>query len=170
MKIKYFPSFFSCFIQIDYAFYFTQLLILALVVVFNTVIYGLVMHRLTCGRKTTSLGRNKRKKETMKRVHNTIAITFLLGLTWVFGLLSLIHEDSSLGFEYLFGIFNSLQGVLIFVMFCVRQEEVVAIWKEWISFGKDQKSHEKYVSQSPGTVSDSKPKTTLANDVTSSEL
>ena len=127
------------------------------------------MRRLTCGRKTTSLDRNKRE-ETLKRVHNAIAITFLLGLTWVFGLLSLIHEDSSLGFQYLFGIFNSLQGVLIFVMFCVRQEEVVAMWKEWISCGKDQKSHGKSVSQSSGTVSDSKPKTTPANGITSSEL
>ena len=129
-------SSFSCFIQIDYAFYFTHLLLLALVVVVNTIIFALVMHQLICGRKTTSLAHIKQdnREETLKRVHNAIAITFLLGLTWVFGLLSLIHEDSSLTFQVLFCIFNSLQGFVIFVMFCVRQPGVIAVWKEWISY------------------------------------
>ena len=155
---------FSCFIQIGYAFYFTHLMLLALLVAVNTVVFGLVMHRLTCGRKTTSLARNKRE-ETLKRVQNAIAITFLLGLTWVFGLLSLFPGSSRV-FQFLYCIFNSLQGLLIFVMFCVRQAEVVAIWKNWASC-----DHRKMdASQSSGFVSDTGRKTSTPTDVASSEM
>ena len=84
---------------------------------------------------TTSITRDKRD-ETLKSVQNAIALTFLLGLTWVFGLLALIHEDSSIIFQYFFCIFNSLQGMFIFVMFCVRQKDVVNRWKEWFFCSK----------------------------------
>ena len=165
---------FSCFIRIGNAFYFTHVLLLALVVAVNTVIFGLVMHRLTCGRMTTSLPRNKQeeREETLKRVQNAIAITFLLGLTWIFGLLSLIHRDSSFAFQVLFCIFNSLQGVVIFIMFCVRQPNVVAIWKEWISWctPRATKDLRMDVSKSSGCVSDTGRKSTAATDVASSKL
>ena len=128
------------------------------------------MHRLTRGRMTTSSTRNERE-ETWKRVHNAIAITSLLGLTWVFGLLSLIHEDSSFVFQVFFCIFNSLQGVFIFVMFCVRQAEVVAIWKEWISCGKLQRGYVKAdASQSADRVKGTDQITTSTTGVASSKL
>ena len=165
----YFPGYFccfsSCFIRIGYTFYFTHLLLLALVVVVNAIIFALVMHRLTYGRKTRSLARDKRE-EMSKRVHNAIAITFLLGLTWAFGLLSLIHEDSSFAFQVLFSIFNSLQGFVIFVMFCVRQSDVVAVWREWITNCKScgKKNQGMDVSQSSGNTG--RQKTTQATQPT----
>ena len=57
-------------------------------------------------------------------------------------------------------------------MFCVRQPEVVAIWKEWISWcmPRGKKNFKMDVSQSSGRVSDTGRKATAANDVTSSEL
>ena len=58
--------------------------------------------------------------------------------------------------------------MLIFIMFCVRQAEVVAIWKEWIPCGKGHWKMD--VSQSSGFVSDTGRKTTTATDVASSEL
>ena len=165
---KYIFLLFSCFIKIDNAFYFSHLLFLAIVVVINTIIFGLIMHRLTCGRKTKRLSRNKRE-ETLKRVQNAISISLLLGLTWVFGLLSLF-PNSSLVLQFLFCIFNSLQGLLIFVMFCVRQEEVVATWKEWISCGKPTRGHGKLeASRSSSVNSNTGQKTTSITDVTLSE-
>ncbi|CAB4006858.1 adhesion G- coupled receptor G6-like [Paramuricea clavata] len=41
----------------------------------------------------------------------------LLGLTWIFGILAI--NDAKLAFQYLFCIFNSLQGFVVFIMFCV---------------------------------------------------
>jgi len=49
----------------------------------------------------------------------------ILGLTWVFGLLSV--NSSYIVFEYLFAVFNSLQGLLIFLFFCLRNTEVSTI-------------------------------------------
>ncbi|XP_078359561.1 adhesion G protein-coupled receptor L3-like [Oculina patagonica] len=46
----------------------------------------------------------------------------ILGLTWVFGLLAV--NNSSVVFEYLFAIFNSLQGFLIFLFYCLKNTEV----------------------------------------------
>ena len=41
----------------------------------------------------------------------------LLGLTWLFGVLAI--DDAKLAFQYLFCIFNTLQGFLVFVLFCI---------------------------------------------------
>ena len=46
----------------------------------------------------------------------------ILGVTWLFGILA-IHE-SILFFEYLFNIFNCLQGFFIFIFHCVGSSEV----------------------------------------------
>ena len=125
----------SCFLQIGNTFYFAQLLIMGLIIVYNIVIFILVMYRITCGRKARgSSTRSDSRAEILKRVHNAIAITALLGLTWVFGLLSLIDEQASFVFQVLFCIFNSLQGCVVFIMFCVRQKNVVLVWKDWFSF------------------------------------
>ena len=46
----------------------------------------------------------------------------VLGITWSFGLLTFI--SSTIVFHYLFTIFNSLQGFVIFFNFCVLDSEV----------------------------------------------
>ncbi|XP_066022332.1 adhesion G-protein coupled receptor D1-like isoform X2 [Pocillopora verrucosa] len=44
----------------------------------------------------------------------------LLGITWLFGLLSPLHK----AFSYIFTILNSTQGFLIFVLHCVRNSQI----------------------------------------------
>ncbi|XP_022788756.1 adhesion G-protein coupled receptor D1-like [Stylophora pistillata] len=44
----------------------------------------------------------------------------LLGITWVFGFLLPLHK----AFAYIFTIFNSTQGFLIFVFHCVRDSRI----------------------------------------------
>ncbi|XP_027052297.1 adhesion G-protein coupled receptor D1-like [Pocillopora damicornis] len=48
----------------------------------------------------------------------------LLGLTWIFGILTV--TDAGLVFQYLFTIFNSLQGLFIFLFHVVRSKEIRA--------------------------------------------
>lgn len=50
-----------------------------------------------------------------------------VGLTWIFGYLALI-QVTSLVFQYLFCIFNSFQGLLIFIFHNIREP---AVQKEW---------------------------------------
>ncbi len=57
-----------------------------------------------------------------------LAIMVLLGLTWFFGTLAI--GDARLPFQYLFCIFNSLQGLAIFWFHCVRQPEVRQCWAD----------------------------------------
>lgn len=51
-----------------------------------------------------------------------IALLCLLGLTWAFGLMYV--NESTLVMAYLFTIFNSLQGMFIFIFHCVLQKKV----------------------------------------------
>ncbi|XP_022803349.1 adhesion G-protein coupled receptor D1-like [Stylophora pistillata] len=51
----------------------------------------------------------------------TCAVMFpLLGVTWVFGLLLPVHK----AFAYIFVVLNSTQGILIFVLHCVRNSQI----------------------------------------------
>jgi hypothetical protein len=55
-----------------------------------------------------------------------IALLFLLGLTWAFGLLFINKE--SVVMAYLFTTFNAFQGVFIFVFHCALQKKV-RLWQ-----------------------------------------
>lgn len=49
----------------------------------------------------------------------------LLGLTWVLGLFAV--NENTLVFAWLFTIFNSLQGLLIFILHVLRHEKVMTL-------------------------------------------
>lgn len=55
-------------------------------------------------------------------VLGAFALLFLLGLTWSFGLFFL--SESSVVMAYLFTIFNTLQGMFIFIFHCLLQKKV----------------------------------------------
>ncbi|PNJ33742.1 ADGRL3 isoform 2 [Pongo abelii] len=55
-------------------------------------------------------------------VIGAIALLCLLGLTWAFGLMYI--NESTVIMAYLFTIFNSLQGMFIFIFHCVLQKKV----------------------------------------------
>ena len=127
--------------QPQYAFYFADLLIIFLILAFNVVMFILILQKLTCGRNKDLVRSSDRdKKQSITRAINAIAICAILGLTWVFGFLTIVeNRASSLAFQVLFCLFNSLQGLFIFVLFCVRPEEVRSVWKEWLACGKSAK-------------------------------
>lgn len=52
-----------------------------------------------------------------------IALLFLLGLTWAFGLL-FINENTVI-MAYLFTTFNAFQGMFIFIFHCALQKKVM---------------------------------------------
>ncbi|KAK0059283.1 adhesion G protein-coupled receptor L2 [Biomphalaria pfeifferi] len=62
------------------------------------------------------------KKKTMSVFRSISILTPILGITWLFGILS-ISIDNVL-FQYLFAISNSLQGLFIFICQCVLQYQV----------------------------------------------
>ena len=108
-------------------------LIVALILAVNIVIFVLVMRRLinrtSASAHMTDMSREG-QNDAWRRVQNAVAVSSLLGLTWIFGFLA-IGEAKPL-INVLFVVFNSLQGLVIFVMFCVRQKDVRDKWSEWL--------------------------------------
>ncbi|XP_022103274.1 uncharacterized protein LOC110986009 [Acanthaster planci] len=115
---------YSCFLKPGPAFYYGQLLLIGIISLFNVVIFVLVVRQLTCSvNEVKNITGDGKRKKIMKRLQNVASISILLGLTWVFGLLSLF-EASNFAFQVIFSIVNSLQGLLIFLLFVVRQDKV----------------------------------------------
>ncbi|XP_052777060.1 adhesion G protein-coupled receptor L4-like isoform X2 [Mya arenaria] len=65
-------------------------------------------------------------------IQGALALEVLLGLTWVFGYFYISEE--ALPFAYLFTIFNSLQGLFIFVFHCVLNKKIRKEYKRFINF------------------------------------
>ncbi|XP_033104583.1 adhesion G protein-coupled receptor L1-like [Anneissia japonica] len=147
-----------CYITSDFDTYLLEyicglILPISAVIAFNTVIFAKVIKRLFFVR--TSVTRKKMSEhshhERKKRVTNAIAIALLLGLTWVFGFLS-FDFPGNIVFLSLFCFFNAFQGVAIFYLFCIRQDECRNVWKMWLRKCRREKPHNR-VSPIKGNVS-----------------
>ncbi|XP_078310166.1 uncharacterized protein LOC111100591 isoform X2 [Crassostrea virginica] len=86
------------------------------VIVVNVVILWLVI------RIVIYLERKNEYRQIRSGVKAAIFLLPLLGLTWVFGLLAV--NQYTIIFQYLFAIFNSLQGFFIFLFHCICNSEV----------------------------------------------
>ncbi|XP_033111997.1 adhesion G-protein coupled receptor G7-like, partial [Anneissia japonica] len=92
---------------------------------FNVTMFAFVMHSLCQRGKFTN--RQRKKNEGIRMLQNGISITLVMGLTWVFGFFAI--GDATQVINILFCVFNTLQGFLIFMMYCVRNKDVRNYWK-----------------------------------------
>ena len=60
----------------------------------------------------------------------------LFGLTWLFAILTVSVPGLREIFQILFTIFNSFQGLFIFLFFCVLNKEARDSWRELFSCGE----------------------------------
>ena len=120
--------------QVGMAFYFANLLPVFMVLTVNVIIFILVIQKLTCGRKFNKAKTNSQstREQNINRALNALAISGLLGLTWIFGFFTII-DTANMAFQVLFTVCNSFQGLFIFVLFCVRQKEVRQAWQRCFS-------------------------------------
>ncbi|WAR24907.1 AGRL2-like protein, partial [Mya arenaria] len=65
-------------------------------------------------------------------IQGALALEVLLGLTWVFGYFYI--SDEALPFAYLFTIFNSFQGLFIFVFHCVLNKKIRKEYQRFIDY------------------------------------
>lgn len=85
----------------------------------NIVVFILVIRQMMGTRHV----QNKTQIEKVKAgVKASAVILPLLGITWLFGLLS--FSSSTVAFKYLFAITNSLQGLMIFIFHCLLNKQV----------------------------------------------
>ena len=64
----------------------------------------------------------------------TIGLSVLLGVSWIFGLLATAGLPGYLRipFDIVFTVLASLQGVFLFLLYCVRSPECRKLWKNWM--------------------------------------
>ncbi|XP_078666423.1 uncharacterized protein LOC144908582 isoform X2 [Branchiostoma floridae x Branchiostoma belcheri] len=106
--------------------YFGFLLPAGLILLFNTIVYIMVISKLTCRDRNKGKVSDPKKGGTKQQLRIAITVMVLVGLTWIFGFFMI--NDGRVVFSYLFCIFNSLQGFFIFFFQCVRQKEVQDLW------------------------------------------
>ncbi|CAC5386742.1 unnamed protein product [Mytilus coruscus] len=95
------------------------------IVLVNLVILALVIRTL-CRTMRSKAGRSNQSKSSLEKtktgVRSICVLAPLFGVTWVFGVLSMSKD--LVVFQYLFAIFNSLQGFFIFVFHCLIDKKV----------------------------------------------
>ncbi|NXE59469.1 AGRG6 protein, partial [Calcarius ornatus] len=74
------------------------------------------------------------KEEILRNLRSVVSLTFLLGMTWGFAFFA--WGPLTLAFLYLFSIFNSLQGLFIFVFHCAMKENVQKQWRRHLCCGR----------------------------------
>lgn len=95
-----------------------------LILLVNFIAFILIVRSLlTTGTKVSA----DRKTSGITQARRSFAILVVLGLTWVFGVLAI--KDAKLVFQYLFCIFNSFQGLLVFIFYCALPRDTRRKWK-----------------------------------------
>ncbi|XP_034999562.2 adhesion G-protein coupled receptor G6 isoform X1 [Hippoglossus stenolepis] len=121
-----------CWIQSPVVFYTTCVGYFCLVFLLNVAMFIVVMLQI-CGRNGKRSNRSLRE-EVLRNLRSVISLSFLLGMTWGFALFA--WGPVSLAFMYLFAIFNSLQGLFIFIFHCALKENVQKQWRRYLCCGR----------------------------------
>ncbi|KAK5903031.1 hypothetical protein CgunFtcFv8_006845 [Champsocephalus gunnari] len=121
-----------CFIKNSVVFYTTCVGYFCLVFLLNVAMFIVVMMQI-CGRNGKRSNRTLRE-EVLRNLRSVVSLTFLLGMTWSFALFA--WGPVYLAFTYLFSIFNSLQGLFIFIFHCALKENVQKQWRGFLCCGR----------------------------------
>ncbi|XP_013999955.2 adhesion G-protein coupled receptor G6 isoform X3 [Salmo salar] len=121
-----------CWIRSQVVFYVTCVGYFSVLFLLNVAMFIVVMIQI-CGRNGKRSNRTLRE-EVLRNLRSVISLTFLLGMTWGFAFFA--WGPVNLAFMYLFSIFNSLQGLFIFIFHCALKENVQKQWRRYLCFGR----------------------------------
>ncbi|XP_075891593.1 adhesion G protein-coupled receptor L3 isoform X2 [Nelusetta ayraudi] len=110
-----------CWLRLDTNFIWSFIGPATLIIMLNVIFLGIALYKMF--HHTAILKPDSGCLDNIKSwVIGAIALLCLLGLTWAFGLMYV--NESTVVMAYLFTIFNSLQGMFIFIFHCVLQKKV----------------------------------------------
>lgn len=105
------------------AFYLAVLCPVLMIVTANMIVFGMILQHV-CRGSAIKRHMQSERKLTMRQVATSVLLFFLLGLTWIFGLLA--------GFStlcaYLFCITATLQGFVLFLFFVLGEKKSRHYW------------------------------------------
>ncbi|XP_032868172.1 adhesion G protein-coupled receptor L1 isoform X1 [Amblyraja radiata] len=111
----------ACWLRVDNYFIWSFIGPVSFVIMMNLVFLMITLHKMV--RSNSSLKPDSSRLENIKSwALGAMALLFLLGLTWAFGLM-FINEESMV-MAYLFTTFNAFQGMFIFIFHCALQKKV----------------------------------------------
>ncbi|XP_032195247.1 adhesion G-protein coupled receptor G6 isoform X3 [Mustela erminea] len=121
-----------CWIRDPVVFYVTCAGYFGVMFFLNVAMFIVVMVQI-CGRNGKRSNRTLRE-EVLRNLRSVISLTFLLGMTWGFAFFA--WGPLNVPFMYLFSIFNSLQGLFIFIFHCAMKENVQKQWRRHLCCGR----------------------------------
>ncbi|CAB4005878.1 adhesion G -coupled receptor L3-like [Paramuricea clavata] len=129
-----------------------------LVILANTIVFVMILRTM---KNFHTIKQQTNIAKVKSGVKTAVAIFPILGLTWVFGLMTFNRE--TLVFRYLFAVFNSAQGMLIFLFNCVLNKQMREVVHDSItkrssfssSFGTKRVGRSKNSSSLPSKTGDS---------------
>lgn len=121
-----------CWIKNDIAFYVAVVAYFCVVFLLNFTMFIVVMIQLCRIKKQNP--HNVQNRSGWQEVRSVAGLTVLLGLTWGFAFFA--WGAVNLAFMYLFAIFNTLQGLFIFIFHCAMKENVRRQWRTYLCCGR----------------------------------
>lgn len=110
-----------CWLRVDNHFIWSFIGPVTFIIVVNVIFLVVTMYKMV--KHSTSMKPDSSRLGGIRSwVLGAFALLCLLGLTWSFGLFFL--NESSIVMAYLFTIFNTLQGMFIFIFHCLLQKKV----------------------------------------------
>ena len=152
----------SCRAQ-SWPFYFGLIVPFGLIYIFNVAIFIIIISSMI---RRTNLQKNIANGDKHKKLKEnfwiTVGLTILLGVSWVFGMLATagLPNYIRIPFDIVFTVLASLQGVFVFLFYCVRCPECRQLWKNWILCRFTKKS------QLRGSTTVSQPTNSTSNTST----
>ncbi|XP_073706015.1 adhesion G protein-coupled receptor L2-like isoform X4 [Garra rufa] len=111
----------ACWLRVDNHFIWSFIGPVTFVIMLNLIFLVVTMYKML--KHSTSMKPDSSRLESIRSwVFGAFALLCLVCLTWSFGLFFL--NDSSVIMAYLFTIFNTLQGMFIFIFHCLLQKKV----------------------------------------------
>ncbi|KAM7326444.1 hypothetical protein ACRRTK_014922 [Alexandromys fortis] len=120
-----------CWLRLDTYFIWSFIGPATLIIMLNVIFLGIALYKMF--HHTAILKPESGCLDNIKSwVIGAIALLCLLGLTWAFGLMYI--NESTVIMAYLFTIFNSLQGMFIFIFHCVLQKKsrIRRMWNDTV--------------------------------------
>ena len=121
-----------------------------IIYIFNWTLFFIIIVSLLCKSCNSSV---KQKQENISFVRQQliiiVALSILFGLGWGVGLFATqdIHSNKTIRdiFAVVFVVITAFHGLCIFIMHCVRSQDVRNVWKKWL-YGATRKDISEFSS------------------------
>ncbi|XP_055886850.1 adhesion G protein-coupled receptor E5-like isoform X2 [Biomphalaria glabrata] len=109
-----------CWLSVNKGFIWSFLGPVILILLVNSAVLSVIIKTIQSTRAMSDKTHAERAQSAARTI---MVLTPLFGLTWTFGLLSLLTD--LLPIQYLFVMFNTFQGLFICVIYCVKNKQIL---------------------------------------------